>query len=191
MWNLSTTAILATLAATLAGCATGKIDMNATVYDFTVKTANERNVPLKHYEGKVLLIVNTASKCGFTPQYAGLQELYEKFKDKGFEVLAFPCNQFAGQEPGDDASIQKFCQLNYGVEFPVFAKIAVNGKDTAPLFAYLKKAAPGFLTNSIKWNFTKFLIDRKGRPTARFAPTTPPAKLEKAIAKLLEKPLVE
>ncbi|NOY76077.1 MAG: glutathione peroxidase [Kiritimatiellaeota bacterium] len=159
--------------------------MDGNVYDFIVKNASGEKGPLRVYRGKVLLIVNTASKCGFTPQYAGLQRLYEKYKDSGFVVLAFPCNQFASQEPGDDESIQTFCELNYGVTFPVFAKTAVNGEDADPLFKFLKSAKPGFLTKSVKWNFTKFLIDRAGKPVARYSPMTSPKKLEGAIRKLL------
>ena len=164
-----------------------EVDMNKSIYDFTVIQGDGKSVSLKQYSGKVLLIVNTASKCGFTSQYAGLQKLYDKFKDSGFIVLAFPCNQFASQEPGDDASIQKFCKLNYDVTFPVFSKIAVNGEKADPLFKYLKNAAPGFITNSIKWNFTKFMIDRKGIPIARFAPATKPMKLENSILSTIKK----
>jgi len=169
------------------GCSTMEVDMNKNIYDFTVKQADGKSISLGKYRGKVLLIVNTASKCGFTSQYAGLQKLYEKFKDSGFVVLAFPCNQFSSQEPGDDASIQKFCKLNYDVTFPIFAKIAVNGEEADPLFKYLQNAVSGFITNSIKWNFTKFLIDRKGIPIARFAPATKPVKLEDSISSAIKK----
>ena len=164
------------------GCVTKEVPVEKSVYEFTVKSADGKDVSLSLYEGKVLLIVNTASKCGFTPQYAGLQKLYEKHKESGFLVLAFPCNQFGSQEPGDDASIQKFCELNYGVSFPVFAKIGVNGENADPLFKYLKRAQSGFLTEGVKWNFTKFLVNREGVPIARYSPTTSPAKLEDAIA---------
>jgi glutathione peroxidase len=158
------------------------MDMNENIYEFKVMQSDGKKISLEEYRGKVLLIVNTASKCGFTPQYSGLQKLYMQFRDSGFAVLAFPCNQFASQEPDDNASIQTFCTVNYGVTFPVFAKIAVNGKNSDPLFKYLKKNAPGFITNSIKWNFTKFLINREGVPVARFAPSTTPEKLENAIS---------
>jgi glutathione peroxidase len=156
------------------------------VYDFTVKDArgNERN--LIEYQGKVLLIVNTASKCGFTPQYAELQKLYDTWREKGLEILGFPCDQFAHQEPGTDEEIQQFCQLNYGVNFPVFAKINVNGKDAHPLFKYLRKQKKaGLLGDAIKWNFTKFLVDRQGNVVERFAPNTNPAELAPEIEKLL------
>jgi glutathione peroxidase len=138
------------------------------------------------YRGKVLLIVNVASRCGFTPQYAGLQKLYERFRDRGLEILGFPCNQFGGQEPGSDAEIGQFCSLNYGVTFPVFSKIQVNGPEAIPLYQFLKKEAPGLLgTEAIKWNFTKFLVDRNGKIIDRFAPTSTPESLESAIEKLL------
>ncbi len=141
---------------------------------------------LSAYGGKVLLIVNTASKCGFTPQYEGLEALHRKYGERGFEVLAFPCNQFGAQEPGDAAEIANFCSLTYDVTFPVFAKIDVNGDDAAPLFRHLKKAAPGVLgSESIKWNFTKFLVDRDGKVVDRYAPTTKPADIEKDIERLL------
>jgi glutathione peroxidase len=155
------------------------------VYDFIVKTASGEEKSLQDYEGQVLLIVNTASKCGFTPQYEGLQKLYEKYRDRGLVVLGFPCNQFGGQEPDTDEEIQSFCQVNYGVTFPVFAKIEVNGKHAHPLYQYLKKEASGVLGDAIKWNFTKFLVDRQGKVQGRFAPTTKPAELEKEIEKYL------
>ncbi|WP_044639796.1 glutathione peroxidase [Risungbinella massiliensis] len=155
------------------------------IYDFTVETASGEKKELQDFEGKVLLIVNTASKCGFTPQYQGLQELYEKYQDQGFVVLGFPCNQFGAQEPGRDEEIQSFCQINYGVKFPVFAKIDVNGNSAHPLYQYLKKEASGMLGNAIKWNFTKFLVDRNGKVVDRFAPTTKPQDLEKEIEKVL------
>jgi len=132
-----------------------------------------------------LLIVNTASKCGFTPQYKGLQNLYEKYRDRGFEVLGFPCDQFKHQEPGSDEEIKSFCEINYGVTFPLFRKIEVNGEGAHPLFAYLKSQGPGFLTEAIKWNFTKFLVDRQGRVVKRYAPQTEPESLEKDIEKSL------
>jgi glutathione peroxidase len=141
---------------------------------------------LDTYAGKVLLVVNTASKCGFTPQFAGLEELYEKYRDKGLEILGFPCNQFGNQDPGSNDEIQEFCQLNYGVSFPMFAKIEVNGSGTDPLFKHLKKEAPGALgTERIKWNFTKFLVDADGKVVKRYAPTVKPKDIEKDIRKLL------
>ena len=141
---------------------------------------------LSTFEGQTLLIVNTASKCGFTPQYNGLQELQEKFKDSGFSVLAFPCNQFGGQEPGSSEEIQEFCTLNYGINFPIFEKVDVKGEDAHPLFKYLTSEKKGLLgSESIKWNFTKFLINKEGKPIARFAPNTTPEKISKEIETLL------
>jgi glutathione peroxidase len=138
------------------------------------------------HEGKVLLIVNVASKCGFTPQYAGLEALHRKYQDRGFEVLGFPCNQFGGQEPGSDAEIGSFCSLTYDVTFPVYSKIDVNGPKADPLYEYLKKSAPGLMgLTSIKWNFTKFLIDRSGNVVRRYAPTTKPEDIERDIESLL------
>jgi len=156
------------------------------ITDTPVKLADGTDSDLSAYAGKVLLIVNTASKCGFTPQYAGLEALQRKFGDRGFSVLAFPCNQFGAQEPGDAAEIANFCSTNYGVTFPVFAKIDVNGANAAPLYRRLKAEAPGVLgTEAIKWNFTKFLIDRAGDVVDRYAPTTKPEELEATIAALL------
>lgn len=156
------------------------------VFDGVVKSASGEDVPLSNYRGKALLIVNTASRCGYTPQYEGLQKLYRKYRDRGFEILAFPCNQFGAQEPGSDSEIQEFCRLNYSVEFPVFAKIEVNGAGAHPLYAWLKSAAPGILgTEAIKWNFTKFLVARDGVKVERFAPQDKPETLEKAIEKAL------
>jgi len=155
------------------------------IYDLSAKLNNGRNKKLADYKGKVLLIVNTASKCGFTPQYEGLQSLYAKYKDRGFEVLGFPCDQFGHQEPGSDAEIKSFCQLNYGVAFPLFSKIEVNGPNTHPVFEFLKSKKGGLLGDSIKWNFTKFLVDKKGSVAERFAPTTPPSAIEPQIEKLL------
>ena len=157
------------------------------IYDFYVKDSGGRDVSLKDYKGKVLLIVNTASKCGFTPQYQGLQRLYEKYGKDKFEILAFPCNQFANQEPGSSAEISSFCSLNYGVTFPVLQKVDVNGKNAAPLFEYLKEASPGILGKAIKWNFTKFLVDSEGNIVDRFAPTTEPEKLDAKIKELIGK----
>jgi len=159
--------------------------MNA-ITDHIVTGADGQPVDLSAYAGKVLLIVNTASKCGFTPQYAGLEALQRRFADKGFAVLGFPCNQFGAQEPGDAEEIRNFCSLTYDVTFPMFAKVDVNGADADPLFTALKKQAPGFLgTGGIKWNFTKFLVDRKGQVVERYAPTTKPEAIEADIAKLL------
>lgn len=142
---------------------------------------------LSAFEGQALLIVNTASKCGFTPQYNGLQELQEKFKDSGFSVLAFPCNQFGAQEPGSSEEIQEFCTVNYGINFPIFEKVDVKGEDAHPLFKYLTSEKKGLLgSESIKWNFTKFLIDKEGKPIARFAPNTTPEKISKEIENLLK-----
>ncbi|WP_031409396.1 glutathione peroxidase [Geobacillus vulcani] len=156
------------------------------VYQFSAKTIRGEEQPLSVYQGKVLLIVNTVSRCGFTPQYKELQELYNDYRDRGFVVLGFPCNQFGGQEPGTEEEIEQFCQLNYGVTFPLFAKVDVNGDHAHPLFQYLKEQAPGALgTKAIKWNFTKFLVDRNGKVVARFAPQTKPHELRKEIEKLL------
>ncbi|SOB87500.1 glutathione peroxidase [Sphingomonas guangdongensis] len=151
-----------------------------------VRTADGNAGDLSAYAGKVLLIVNTASKCGFTPQYEGLEALHRRYADRGFEVLAFPCNQFGAQEPGDAAEIASFCSLTYDVTFPVFAKVEVNGDKAAPLFRHLKKEAPGLLgSQAIKWNFTKFLIDRSGTVVSRYAPTTKPEELASDIEALL------
>lgn len=156
------------------------------IYDFTVKSITGEDVPLSIYKGKVLLIVNTASKCGFTPQYKGLQELYDKYKDQGLVVLGFPCNQFGGQEPGSEQEIASFCERNYGVTFPMFAKIDVNGDNAHPLYQYLKSAAPGILgSKAIKWNFTKFLVDKNGNVVERYDSMTTPEKLEDEIKPLL------
>jgi len=157
-----------------------------TIADFTVTTIDGQELALKDKLGKVLLVVNTASKCGFTPQYEGLEALYRRFKDRGFEVLAFPCNQFGGQEPGSAEEIAAFCKANYGVTFPLMAKIDVNGKKASPLFDWLKKEAKGVLgTTAIKWNFTKFLIDRKGNVVKRYAPSDKPEAIAKDIEQLL------
>jgi len=157
-----------------------------TITDFTVKAANGSPASLAAYAGKVLLIVNTASKCGFTPQYEGLEALHRDYADRGFEVLAFPCNQFGAQEPGDAAEIANFCTLTYDATFPVFAKVDVNGGEADPLFDRLKSDAPGVLgSKAIKWNFTKFLIDRAGKVVDRYAPTTKPADIRTDIEKLL------
>jgi len=149
------------------------------VYDFTATSLSGDEVPLKRFEGQVLLIVNTASKCGFTPQYQGLEALQREFSPRGFAVLGFPCNQFGGQEPGDARQIADFCESKYDVTFPMFSKIDVNGFDAHPLYDYLKKEKSGLLGPSIKWNFTKFLVDRASRVVARHAPTTTPDALKK------------
>ena len=158
----------------------------STVYDFSAATLAGQDINLDRYKGKVLLIVNTASKCGFTPQYAGLQELYDKYQDKGLEILGFPCNQFGKQEPDGADQIGAFCEKNYGVSFTMFDKIDVNGEGAHPLYAHLKSEAPGLLgSKAIKWNFTKFLVDKQGKVVKRYAPTDTPASLEKDIEKLL------
>ena len=157
-----------------------------TVNDFEARTLAGSPVALRDYTGKVLLIVNTASKCGFTPQYKGLEELYRKYKDRGLVVLGFPCNQFLAQEPGNPEEIGAFCAMNFGVSFPMFEKIEVNGPGTHPLYRWLKAARRGLLgTQRIKWNFTKFLVDRQGAPVRRYAPRTEPQQLEKEIEALL------
>lgn len=155
------------------------------IYDYKVRDIRGQEVSMEEYKGNVLLIVNTASKCGFTKQYAGLQALYEKYKDQGLEILAFPCNQFGHQEPGDDAAIKNFCTDTFGVTFPVMAKIEVNGEGAHPLYKELKKVQGGLLGNEIKWNFTKFLVDREGRVVDRFAPQKEPRALEEKIKTLL------
>jgi glutathione peroxidase len=158
----------------------------ADIYDFSATTIDGQEVGLDIYRGKVLLIVNTASKCGFTPQYEGLETLHEELSDRGLVVLGFPCNQFGAQEPGDAAEIASFCRLSYDVKFPMFAKIDVNGPATAPLYAWLKHEAKGLLgSEGIKWNFTKFLVDRDGKVVDRYAPTTPPKAIRKDIEALL------
>ena len=160
--------------------------MSNSIYQFDVTLNNGQQQSLKSYEGKVLLIVNTASKCGFTPQYDGLQSLFEKYKEQGLEVLGFPCDQFGHQEPGSDVEIEQFCSLNFNVGFPLAKKIDVNGSKADPIYKYLTEAAPGLLgSKSIKWNFTKFLVDKKGNVTKRYASTTKPAEMIKDIEKLL------
>jgi glutathione peroxidase len=155
------------------------------IYDITVDDWKGQPVSLSQYKGQVLLIVNTATGCGFTPQYAGLQKLYEKYHDRGFEILDFPCNQFAGQAPGTDAEIHDFCTLNYNTTFPRFKKIKVNGPEASPLYVMLKKNRSGILGSSIKWNFTKFLIDREGNVAKRFEPVIIPESMEKDVVDLL------
>ena len=153
-------------------------------YDFTAKNINGKEVNMKDFKGKVVLVVNTASKCGFTPQ---LEELYKKYKDRGFEILGFPCNQFANQDPDSNEEISKVCSINYGVTFTMFEKIDVKGENAHPIYKFLKSNSKGILGSEIKWNFTKFLIDTEGNVVDRFAPTTTPAKIEKDIEKLLNK----
>lgn len=155
------------------------------IYDYTVTTIDGKEIPMSNYKGNILLIVNTASKCGFTPQYSQLQELYEQYGKSGLEILAFPCNQFMNQEPGNNEEIANFCGLNYSVTFPMFAKVDVNGKNAHPLYKYLQENAPGVIGKSIKWNFTKFLIDSKGNIAGRFSPTTSPFKLKGRIEALI------
>ena len=156
-----------------------------TIYDLKVLNTKGEEVSLSDYRGKVLLIVNTATGCGFTPQYEGLQKLYDEYQNEGFEILDFPCNQFGNQAPGTDAEIGQFCSLNYNTTFPRFAKVDVNGKNEIPLFAYLKKEKGGMMGSNIKWNFTKFLVDRNGKVVERFAPTVTPEKIESHIKELL------
>jgi glutathione peroxidase len=157
------------------------------IYDFQVDTIQGEKTTLEPYKGKVLLIVNVASQCGFTRQYDGLEALYRKYKDKGLVVLGFPCNQFGSQEPGTEKEIQNFCRVNFGVTFPMFSKINVNGEDTHPLYQYLKSQKPGLLgTEAIKWNFTKFLVDKEGNVVERFGSSTKPVELEDDIEALLK-----
>lgn len=155
------------------------------IYDFSATTINGEEQSLSEYRGKAMLITNVASKCGFTPQYEGLEKLYEDYVDQGLVVLGFPCDQFGHQEPGDEAAIQEFCSLTYGVKFPMFAKVEVNGSDAHPLYQWLRSQKGGPLGDRIKWNFTKFLIDRSGHVVKRYAPTDKPVGLEKDIEKLL------
>ncbi len=156
-----------------------------TVYDFTVKKPNGQEQSLSDYEGKPMLIVNTASKCGLTPQFKGLQVMYDEYQEQGLEILGFPCGQFNDQEFDNIEETTEFCQLNYGVSFPMFAKIHVNGAKTDPLFTFLKEQKGGVLTKDIKWNFTKFLVDRNGQVVKRYAPTTEPEKIKNDLVKLL------
>ena len=159
--------------------------MNNSLYDFTVKNNKDEDFTFSELAGKPVLIVNTASKCGFTPQYKGLQELHEEYGPQGLTVIGFPCDQFAHQEPGSDADIEQFCSINYGVSFPLMKKIDVNGKHADPLYVWLKKQAPGKLGSSIKWNFTKFLIAKDGLTVTRFAPTVEPVDMKAEIEKVL------
>lgn len=154
-------------------------------FDFKAQLINGEVTSLHHLQGKVTVVVNTASQCGFTPQYEGLEKLYNTYKNQGLEILAFPCNQFGAQEKGSNEEIAQFCRLNYGVSFPVFAKIEVNGKQAHPIFVYLKSKLGGWLGSSIKWNFTKFVLDKNGKPIKRFAPTSTPEEMTPLIEKLL------
>ena len=155
------------------------------IYDFEANLLNGQARSMSEYAGKTIVVVNTASKCGLTPQYEGLEALYQQYKDQGLVILGFPCNQFGNQEAGNSEEIQEFCQLNYGVSFPMFEKIEVNGKNAHPMFEYLKSELKGFPTSSVKWNFTKFLIDKNGVPVKRFSPTTKPEKMEGYIKEIL------
>jgi len=159
--------------------------MDDNFYQFTARSLQGKEISMDTFKGKVVLVVNTASKCGLTPQYEGLENIYEKFKDRGFVILGFPCNQFGNQEPGTDKEISEGCLINYGVSFPMFSKIEVNGENAHPIYKYLKNKLHSFLGKNIKWNFTKFLIDRGGVPVKRFSPTTVPEKLIADIEKLL------
>jgi glutathione peroxidase len=159
--------------------------MTSQFYEFTAQSLQAKEVNMGEFKGKTILIVNTASKCGLTPQYEGLEKLYQKYKDKGLVILGFPCNQFGNQEPGDEASISEGCLINYGVTFPMFSKIEVNGKNAHPLYKYLKRKLKGIMGSSIKWNFTKFLIDPNGNPVKRFSPDTEPEKIDQYLVKLL------
>ena len=155
------------------------------IYDFKMKDAEGQEVSLSDYQGKVLLVVNTATGCGFTPQYEGLQDLYDKYQAKGLEILDFPCNQFGGQAPGTEEEIVDFCQSRYGVTFKQFAKIEVNGDNESPLYTFLKSQKGGVMGSKIKWNFTKFLVDRQGNVVERFSPMDTPEKMESSVVKLL------
>lgn len=160
--------------------------MSQSVHEFKAKTIDGKEVSLSDYKGKTLLIVNVASKCGFTPQYKDLEEIYREYKSQGLEILAFPCNQFGSQEPGDENEIKNFCSLSYDVTFPMFAKVDVNGGEAHPLYNYLKESLPGILgTKAVKWNFTKFLVDKNGTPVERFAPNDKPKDLLEKIKKIL------
>jgi len=159
--------------------------MENNFYQFEASNIGGKIIPMKEYQGKTIIVVNTASKCGFTPQFEGLENLYQKYKDQGLVILGFPCNQFGNQEPGDEKSIQEGCLLNYGVSFPMFSKVEVNGANTHPIFEYLKKELGGILGSRIKWNFTKFVIDSTGKPAKRFAPNVKPEKMESYIKTLL------
>lgn len=161
--------------------------MNKSLHEFSVQDSQNKNIELSQYRGHVVLVVNVASRCGFTPQYEGLESLYKKFKEQKFVILGFPCNQFGAQEPGTNDQIQEFCQLNYGVSFPVLAKVDVNGSNASPVFDFLKSAAPGILgTEMIKWNFTKFLVGKEGQVLERYSPQTKPEDIAADIEKALK-----
>lgn len=160
--------------------------MEKKFYSFKALSLKGKEISMGQYKGKVVVIVNTASKCGFTPQYADLEKLYQQYKDKGLVILGFPCNQFGKQEPGTAKDISEGCLINYGVSFPMFSKVDVNGNNAHPLFRYLKSTLPGFISNSVKWNFTKFVIDAEGNPVKRYAPITSPLKMEELIVSLLK-----
>jgi len=158
---------------------------NKNFYSHEATSITGETISMDNFKGKTVVVVNTASKCGLTPQYEGLEELYQKYKDQGLVILGFPCNQFANQEKGNEDEIQEFCQVNYGVSFPMFSKVEVNGNGAHPVYKYLKSEQGGFLGSNIKWNFTKFVVDKNGQPVKRFAPTTKPEKMEAYIKKLL------
>jgi glutathione peroxidase len=158
--------------------------MTSKFYQFSAKSLQGKEIQMEAYRGKTVLVVNTASKCGLTPQFEGLEKLYEKHQEKGLVILGFPCNQFANQEPGDEKSISEGCMINYGVTFPMFSKIDVNGENAHPIYKYLKKELSGFLGGKLKWNFTKFLIDTDGKPVKRFSPTTKPEEIDKYLSGL-------
>jgi len=159
--------------------------MSDTIFDLKAKANDGKETDLGSYRGRTLIVVNTASRCGFTPQYKGLENLYKKYKDRGLVVLGFPCDQFAHQEPGGDGEIAQFCERSFGVTFPLMSKVDVNGPDTHPVFAFLKKRAPGLIGGGVKWNFTKFLVSSDGKTVKRFAPTTEPEKMEEAVKEAL------
>ena len=154
-------------------------------YQFSALSLQGKEIKMENYKGKTVLVVNTASKCGLTPQFEGLEKLYRKYQDKGLVILGFPCNQFAGQEPGDEKSISEGCLINYGVSFPMFSKIDVNGENAHPIYKYLKEELNGLFNSNIKWNFTKFLLDSDGNPVKRFAPIARPQKIDKYLARIL------
>jgi glutathione peroxidase len=159
--------------------------MTNSIYEISAKSLQGKEISLENYKGKTILIVNTASKCGLTPQFEGLETLNQKYKDKGLVILGFPCNQFGNQEPGDEKSIEEGCMINYGVSFQMFAKTDVNGENAHPLFKYIKKELPGLFGSKIRWNFTKFLIDANGKPVKRFSPTTKPEKIDRYLSGIL------
>jgi glutathione peroxidase len=176
------------LMVSITGCTNLKQEknMSSEFYTFSAISLDGKEIKMDSYKGKYVIVVNTASKCGFTPQYAGLEKLYEKYKDKGLVILGFPCNQFGGQEPGDESSIAEGCVMNYGVTFQMFSKVDVNGKNAHPLFKYLKSELPGTMGGRIKWNFTKFLVDPSGKPIKRFAPTDTPEDMDKYLETIIK-----